>query len=264
MKLHDYNKELFYLIGLPRSGNTFFSSLMNQNPDLGVTANSICLEIFKDVFLLKQTDTFYNYPDHKSFDNVLSNIYKNYYQNWPQKYIIERGPALTPGNQMVIEKYLNQPIKCIILWRDLMDVIASFIKWFENEPTAFINKLGLKTVEEKVWKLMNTKGIIAKELIAIQNALTPENRSKCHIVRYNDLVTNPEKEIRQIYSYLKIPYFNHNYNHIEQFSLNNLGYNDSVVGNNLHTIKSQIKLEENPYKKMIPESIREAYGHIKI
>ena len=99
---------------------------------------------------------------------------------------------------------------------------------------------------------------------AIQNALTPENRSKCHIVRYNDLVTNPEKEIRQIYSYLKIPYFNHNYNHIEQFSLNNLGYNDSVVGNNLHTIKSQIKLEENPYKKMIPESIREAYGHIKI
>jgi len=264
MKIYDFNKELFFLVGLPRSGNTFFSSLMNQNPDIGVTANSICLEIYKDVFLLKETDIFCNYPDHKSLDNVLRNIYKNYYEHWPQKYIIERGPAFTTGNQMVIEKYLNQPVKCIILWRDLMDVIASYIKWFENEPTAFINRVGLKTVEEKIMHLMSKDGMVAKSLDCIQNALTPKNRSKFHIVKYNDLVSNPEKEITKVYSFLNIPSFNHNYNHIEQYSLNGMSYNDNILGNNLHTIKSQIKLEENPYKKMIPDSIIKKYGHIKL
>jgi hypothetical protein len=37
--LHSVNnpsKELFFLVALPRSGNTLFGSLMNQNPDIAV------------------------------------------------------------------------------------------------------------------------------------------------------------------------------------------------------------------------------------
>ena len=59
-------QRLFWLVAMPRSGNTLFGSLMNQNPDIGVTANSITLEIIKDLFLLKQTDVYQNYPDEKS------------------------------------------------------------------------------------------------------------------------------------------------------------------------------------------------------
>ena len=39
----------------------------------------------KDLFLLKQTDVFQNYPDHKSLDNVLDCVYDVYYKDWPQK-----------------------------------------------------------------------------------------------------------------------------------------------------------------------------------
>jgi hypothetical protein len=90
------DKKIFFLMAMPRSGNTLFGSLMNQNPNVGVTANSITLEIMKDLFLLKETDVFQNYPDHQSLDNVLDNVFKNYYQNWPYQYIIDRGPVLTP------------------------------------------------------------------------------------------------------------------------------------------------------------------------
>jgi hypothetical protein len=45
-------------MALPRSGNTLFASLINQNPNVACTANSITLEIMKDLFLLKQTDVF--------------------------------------------------------------------------------------------------------------------------------------------------------------------------------------------------------------
>ena len=64
---------------MPRSGNTLFASLMNQNPDVAVTANSITLEIMKDVFLLKKTDVFQNFPDHESLNNVLNMVYPTYY-----------------------------------------------------------------------------------------------------------------------------------------------------------------------------------------
>ena len=68
------NKKLFFLVAMPRSGNTMFASIMNQNPDIAATPNSITLEIMKDLFLLKETDVFQNYPDHKSLDNVLDSV----------------------------------------------------------------------------------------------------------------------------------------------------------------------------------------------
>ena len=37
--------ELFFLVALPRSGNTLLASLLNQNPDIACTANSLTLEI---------------------------------------------------------------------------------------------------------------------------------------------------------------------------------------------------------------------------
>ena len=96
------SKKLFFLVAMPRSGNTLFASVMNQNPEIAATPNSITLEIMKDLFLLKNTDLFKNYPDHKSLDNVLDVVYDNYYKDWPQRIIIDRGPVMTTGNLTLI------------------------------------------------------------------------------------------------------------------------------------------------------------------
>ncbi len=85
------DKKIYWLVAMPRSGNTLFGSLMNQNPDIGVTANSITLEVMKDLYLLKETDVFLNYPDEKSLDNVMNVVFDNYYKDWNYKYIIDRG-----------------------------------------------------------------------------------------------------------------------------------------------------------------------------
>ena len=78
-------KKIFFLVGMPRSGNTIFASLMNQNPNIAVTANSMTLEIMKVIFLIKEDLGFKNYPDHKSLDNVLSTVYNSYYKDWNYK-----------------------------------------------------------------------------------------------------------------------------------------------------------------------------------
>jgi len=255
-------KKLFFLVALPRSGNTLFGSLMNQNPDIAVTPNSITLEIMKDLFLLKQTDVFQNYPDHKSLDNVLNIVFDTYYKDWPQKYIIDRGPVMTPGNFMLMQNHFRRPIKVIIILRDLMDVLASYIKWFENEPTAFPNKYGHTTIEQKLSMLMNKDGAIAKDLEAIKNSFNyPEI---CHYLKYDDLVSQPEIEIDKIYNFLEIPKFNHNFKSLNQFNINGMCYDDTVVGNKMHTIRGEIRKEANPYKAMIPQRIIDKYGHIQL
>ena len=255
------NKQLFFLVALPRSGNTLFASIMNQNPDIAATPNSITLEIMKDLFLLKQTDVFLNYPDHRSLDNVLDAVYDNYYKDWPQRIIIDRGPVMTPGNFALMQKHFKRPFKCIVLLRDLMDVLASYMQWYTENPDAFPNKYG-NTDEEKLSKIMHKDGAVGKALVAIKNSYNYPDM--CHYVKYDNLVTNSKQEFRKIYQFLNEPYFNHRFNNLDQVSVNGLSYDDKIVGSNMHKLfDGPVRKVYNPYIEKIPERIKEKYGHIR-
>ena len=257
------NKKLFFLVAMPRSGNTLFASIMNQNPSVAATPNSITLEIMKDLYLLKETDVFKNYPDYRSLDNVLDSVFVNYYRDWPQKYIIDRGPVMTTGNFALMKKHFKKPFKCVVILRDLMDVLASYMKWYTKNPDAFPNKHTFKSDDEKLSAIMNKKGAVAKDLEAIKNAFNyPEI---CHFMKYDDLVKNPEEEINKVYTFFNIPYFKHSFFNLNQVMVNGMGYNDSIVGKNMHIIKTnEIKKEYNPYIEKIPKRIKDKYGHIKL
>ena len=255
------NKKLFFLVALPRSGNTLFASIINQNPEIAATPNSITLEIMKDLFLLKETDVFQNYPDHRSLDNILDIVYDTYYKDWPQRIIIDRGPVMTPGNFALMQKHFKRPFKCIVLLRDLMDVLASYIKWYTENPDAFVNKYNLKNDEEKLSMIMNTKGAVAKDLEAIKNSYNYPGL--CHYVKYDDLVVQPKEEFEKIYQFLGESYFNHKFEDLQQVEVNGIKYDDTIVGKNMHNIRSVVRKVHNPYIEKIPERIRQKYGHIK-
>ena len=165
---------------------------MNQNPDVGVSANSICADMMGELFLLKHTDIFKNYPDHKSFDNVAKSVFKNYYKDWNYKYIVDRAPWGYPINLKFL-KETRSNIKIIVLVRDIIEVLGSFIRWSKKEPNSFVNQYAAKTIEEKCDMLMNKDGVIVKELIAIKHLVDQQPKEIYHLVEYNDLVKNPKK-----------------------------------------------------------------------
>ena len=259
------NRKLFFLVALPRSGNTLFTSIINQNPEIACTANSVTLEILKNIFLIKTTDTFQNFPDHKSLNNVLDNVYNLYYKDWPQRIIIDRGPVMlsgNPGNFELMKKHFKPGFKCMVLLRDLMDVFASYMQWYTENPSSFVNKLGSND-EEKLLALMKEDGAIVKEIKSIKNSYNYPDL--CYHVRYDDMVLNPEQEFRKIYKFFDEPYFNHKFDNLNQVEVNGLSYDDTVVGSNMHKLfDGPVRKVYNPYIEKIPKSIRERYGHIKI
>jgi len=261
--MENQNRKLFFLIALPRSGNTLFASIINQNPEIATTANSITLEIMKDLCFLKTTDTFHNFPDHKSLDNVLDNVYNLYYKDWPQRVIIDRAPVMTEENFELMQKHFKPRFKCIILLRDLMDVLASYMQWYTENPNSFVNKFNLETDEQKLLMLMNDEGAIVESLKAIKNSYNYPDI--CYHVRYDDVVINPEQEFKKIYDFIGEPYFNHRFNNLDQIKINGLSYDDRVVGDNMHKLfDGPIRKVYNPYIEKIPKRIRERYEHIKV
>ena len=251
-------KKIFFLVGLPRAGNTLLSSILNQNPDIAVTANSITPDILYHLYQLKNLSAFKNFPDHQSLDNVSHHVFDLYYKDWKQKYIIDRSTWGTPGNLKVL-KEAHTDIKIIVLMRDIIEVLASFIRWSQENPNNFLDKFNLKTDEEQCHKLMEIK-VVSYNLWAINNLLFQENKNLYHIVKYNDLVQTPDSVIKGIYDYLDIPSFQHRYKNLDQFEINGVKYNDSVVGKKLHFIKTDhlSRSDYNAYD-LIPPAIVKKY-----
>ena len=146
-------KKIFFLVGLPRAGNTLLGSILNQNSDIAVTANSITPDILYNIFRIKEFSIFKNYPDHKSFNNIAHHVFDLYYKDWNYKYIIDRGPWGVPSVLNIL-KETQEDIKIIVLVRDIIEVLASFIRWSHNRTDTFINKYNIKTIELKCDKLM--------------------------------------------------------------------------------------------------------------
>ena len=85
---------------------------------------------------------------------------------------------------------------------------------------------------------MNKEGLILGELISIHHLTQlPENKGMAHLIEYNDLINKPKETIQDVYDFLNIPNFEHNFESFEQFNIDGHKYNDEIVGDNLHKIK---------------------------
>ena len=159
------------------------------------------------MFLLKQDEIFRNFPDHNSLDNIIKNVFNNYYKDWKEDHIITRGIWGTSLNLHLLKSIIKQP-KFIILHRPVSE-------WSKA--------------------LLREDGIVGKSLISINNIISQEDHI---IINYHDFVKNPQSEIDKIFKYLKIDSFKIDLNNIKQFSTNDIYYDDTVLPFNLHKIKT--------------------------
>ena len=256
------NKKIFFLAGFPRAGNTLLTSILNQNPDVCCTANSITLEIMKELFLLKSIDVFQNFPDEQSLNNVMDEVYNLYYKHWNYKYIIDRGPAGTISNLMLLRKHFKQEVKVIFLVRPILEVLASWITWAKKTPDNFIRKI-TQNPTDACHMLMKKDGQITKELLCMQNLLKPENKHHVHFVDYKEIVEKPLQTIKGIYKFLGIPPFKHRFIDLDQIVVNGIAYNDKVLGEGLHTIKTKKLIKSKTDVNVLPPEIIKQYGKIK-
>ena len=256
-------KKIFFLVGLPRAGNTLLGSILNQNPDIAVTANSITPDILYNLFRIKDSNLFQNYPDHKSLNNVVDHVFELYYKDWKCKYIVDRSCWGTPATLQILKK-VEKDIKIIILVRDIIEVLASFIRWSQNHTDTFIHRYNARSVEEKCERLMQ-EAPISRSFLAINNLFLPEHKNLYHLIEYNDLVEHPRRTIEGVYNYLKIPPFKHHYVNLNQFEVNGMKYNDTIPVEGLHTIKTDriSKSNYNAYD-LIPKNIVEKYKKFNV
>ncbi len=86
-----------------------------------------------------------------------------------------------------------------------------------------------------------------KELEAIKNSYKYSHM--CHYIKYYDLVSQPEKEIKKVYDFMNEPYYPHYFKNLKQININGMKYDDTIVGKNMHAIRTDIRKEYKSISK---------------
>lgn len=226
-----------------------------------MTANSIVPDILWKLHCERENSlTFKNFPDYRSYDDLMSGVFDCYYKNWKSEVVIDRSNWGSPNNLKLLEKYCPNKPKFILLARDILEVLASFIKWSkENKPNFIDYETNNASVELKCDFLMRPDLQIVQEYAAIHNLYQKED---CLLVTYNDLIINTENVVNRIYDFLNLDPYSHKFKDLSQLKVNGVLYDDSVVGNNLHYVKTKIIKTKYEVEEYLPQSVIQKYGNL--
>jgi len=244
-------KNIFFLSALPRAGNTLLGSIINQNKNIQVTANSIVTDLLWETHKIKDFENYRNFPDENSFNSVFNNVINNYYSKWKANFIIDRGPWGTPANLFLLKQIIKNP-KFVLLKRPVLECLASYIKL--EKPV---------DIENRCFELMSNVGMIGKNMWSVKNII--EQKENYILIDYIDLVKDPKREIKKIFKFLNIKDFKINLNNLKQFSANNISYDDSILNLDYHKIRTD-KIELDKYKitDILSKKIIKQYSNLNI
>lgn len=241
---------IYFLIGIPRAGNTLFSSIMNQNQNVRVSAYSVIPLLINNILQVKEHKIYLNFPDHRLVDNVIENLFENYYAPLNVDNIIDRG-AWGLDNLLPITKHLIKNRKYIILYRPVLEALASFVKLEKPDSV------------HKLCDHLMTDGILMQNIKSIQNIVNSNEQYR--VIHYDNFVDDPIYYIKDTCEFLDIPYVEPNLSAIKQFDIDGCEYDDTVVGGNFHFIRTnEIKKNITNMSDYLPIDIINKYKDYEV
>lgn len=194
-------------------------------------------------------------------------MFPNFYKDMKSEYIIDRSTWGLLDYIKLAKKHIKNELKIIILVRDIPEILASFVDHSNKYTDFYLNKIG-RTELEKCDFLMrydnHSVGQLYGQLSSIKNMLL-NYKENIKIIEYNDLVNNTEFTINSVYDYLEIDKFKHDFTNLAQININGIGYNDSVLGGELHKIRTD-KIEKRKYniEDVLPQYVIKKYTGYEI
>ena len=265
------HKKIYTLSGFPRSGNTLLACILNQNPLVQTTGHSFIPNILYVLEQVKKSPTYLNFPDSKSYNNVMKNIISNYYKDWKADYIIERGDWFTPFNFNMFKKYAPNEIKTVMLVRNIIDIIKSYLKLCENNPLFYINaqynsldktELYTDEIETKCDLIMKKNDYVDTAIYSIKWLIENNHLSNMYIVEYENLVNNPKETVQLICEFYGLPAFEYKFTDLQQLEVDGLVYNDKYLQAPVHTIRTD-KIKKKRNKITLSPKVINKYSNLE-
>jgi len=249
---------------LPRAGSTLLSNIMGNHPDIYASPTSSLVDLVAGGHAKWQTsletltegynpdNEFYTDTRKDSVKAFLNQGIKAYYDVITDKeHVIDKGRAWMMFPDLVQEILPDTTILCAV--RHPFDIFASLEKIYRRTP--MVNKLGEGTldldtgrgltVETRVYHWYKTM-FSFKMFPAIKGAIQ-QRKENIFWVPFEVLTDSPEEVMTEIYKYLGIVDYKHDFSNIQQVT--HEADIQSIHG--LHKIRPEVKPVEQDAVKIL-------------
>lgn len=216
---------IYFLSGLPRTGSTLLTSILSQNPKIHTDSNSPLCQLMWDMKVSTENTEQINTRIEVK-ERMISSIPEVFYKGVTNNIIDKCRTWTLPDNLELINKYITENPKIIVMLRPLVDILKSFV---------YIRTLnGWENPEQGL--LDYNSDPIMRALDAVNHAKSI-NSDNFLFISYDELIDNPSEIIKKVYTFYEFESFNHDFYNIKN---KNIEIDGSLRMFGLHDIRSTI------------------------
>ena len=199
--------QIHFLAGLPRSGSTVLSALLNQHPEVHASPTSGMGEVMFNTFKAWQGSMAEQAaPDGEQIKRVLRGIMEAKYAHIQKPVVIDKARNWAEASSLaVLNDLLRRKPKIIATVRNVEDCAASFVRVARpNDLEDFLRNSDLIDHLRKSYQVL-LSGYTAD----------PD----CFLfVEYEDLVADPKAQLDRIHKFLGLSDFDYDLNHLDEYA----------------------------------------------
>lgn len=259
-------KKYYFMAGLPRSGSTLLSSLLNQNPRFysgpssPVVATMLALENS-----LANDELYLAYPKPEQATQIISNVLPIFYSDIDKPVIFDKNRSWVDRPHYITGYFGIQP-KILYPVRNIDEILTSFISMYHRNPykgegkISFLDEMLIKSNiplsdDARCEFLASPMGILGQSYNGLKSIFEKGQQNILHIIEYDDLINNPKETMEKIYDFLNEKYFDHNFESIENIHREK---DQEIYGlADMHEVRSKLdKISADP-KDILSEKILE-------
>lgn len=257
-------KKYYFMAGLPRSGSTMLSAILNQNPRFysgpssPVVPTMLALEQS-----LSQDELFLAYPKQDFARGLISSVLHQYYADTDKPVIFEKNRSWVNRMNYIQGYFGIENPKVIYPVRDVSEILTSFISMIRrnphivNERLNFIDQTlvqnGIPLNDINRCQAIAGPGILGQSFDGLKKALSEGYRNNIHFVEYRDLVNNPKETMEKIYDFLGESHYKHDFKNLKNVHQEN---DAQVYGfEDMHTVRSSVKSTAESPEDVLPQIV---------
>lgn len=251
----------YFISGLPRSGTTLLSTILNQNPRFQASISGPLARFARAVIDQSSAMSGYRHqcPAEKR-KTIIQGIFANYYDDQTKEVFFDTNRGWT--KLLPLLKELFPYTRVIVCVRDLNWVLDSFESLYRKNPLdkqLMIPDEHAESVYSRCDYLMGTDKTVGFAYLGLKEAITSAEKNMLMLVEYEQLCRNPEGMLKAIYNFIDQPYFDHDFNDVE-VSYDEFDQDVNIKG--LHTTRKRVEWIER--QTILPPDILNKFAGMEV
>lgn len=253
------NRKYNFISGLPRSGSTLISTILNQNPRFSAGITGPLHSFVKSKINIVNSEVGYSdiVPNNRLLDLIRSDF--NTFYEKDNEVCFNTGRSWAADTSLLKQLYPN--FKMIITIRSIPWILDSFERLHRKNPLQvkpLYDNIDWPSVYERSHLLMgnmsNSTARVKGPLIAVQQAAFSDEQEHILFIEYEALASHPRETMRHVYDFLEEEWYEHDFSNTEA-SYDEYDKRAKIGG--LHTVRKEVELI--PRRTILPDDLFEMY-----